>query len=102
MGQYIAEFGGKFCIWSTVVDAPITPLMNREELRGVLIAELGSNRALAFEDRMQRVALRGCSARNGTTKADLLRFNKAGPNETHLATEAEIVAEYSKVERNSI
>jgi len=97
MPGYIAEFGGKYCMWSTVVDAPTTRLMDETELREHL---RGDNPDWSFElheMRMERVRQYGCSGgKYGFTKADLLAFNRAGPNESHVATEDEMVRLYTR------
>lgn len=95
MGRYIAEFGGNYLEWSTVVDAPVTCLMDEAELIAHVKEQYGQAGLDVLPDRMARVAEQGTSARDGTTKADLLAYNRAGPGESHLATEAEIVAQYT-------
>ena len=94
MGRFIAEFGGKYCEWSTVVDAPITYLLTEEEMRGHLHEQYGDDGLASFESRMERVRKQGCSGMN-YTRADLLSFNRAGPHESHLATEEEFLLHYS-------
>jgi hypothetical protein len=97
---YIAEFGGKYCMWSTVADAPTTYLMDESELIDYLQAELGPvplDLAL-HESRMERVRKNGCSGIYGPTKADLLAFNRAGPGESLVETEEEMVRLYTRKE----
>jgi hypothetical protein len=45
---------------------------------------------------LARVENHGTSALSGLSKTDLLNWNRAGENESHLATEAEIVARYTE------
>lgn len=95
MGRYIAEFGGKYLEWSTVVDAPVTYLMDEDELRQHVQEQYGQEGLRVLPERMARVAAQGTSAHDGTSKADLLDYNRAGENESHLATEYEMVARYT-------
>jgi hypothetical protein len=90
MGRFIAEFGGKYCEWSTVVDAPITYLLSESELREHIRQQYGEEGLAVLGSRMARVAQYGCSG-DGYTRQDLLGYNRAGPDESHLATEADIV-----------
>jgi hypothetical protein len=96
MPGYIAEFGGKYCMWSTVVDAPVTSLMSEWDLFNFLREQNPDTDWGLFQARMARVREYGCSGGlYGFTKDVLLSFNRAGPNESHVATEAEMVTLYS-------
>jgi hypothetical protein len=90
MGRFIAEFGGKYCEWSTVVDAPVTYLLSEGELREHIRQQYGEESVAELGKRLERVAQYGCSGQ-GYTKQDLLGYNRAGPDEAHLGTEEEIV-----------
>ena len=96
MGRYPVEFGGRYCEWSTVVDAPVTNLMTLEQLREYVRVEQGQHGLDALPGRLERVARQGTSALGGTTRADLLGFNRAGPNESCLDSEEAIVAHYGE------
>ncbi|MDR5776235.1 MULTISPECIES: hypothetical protein [unclassified Caballeronia] len=98
MRGYIAEFGGKYCIWSE--DKPQTELMDEPDLIDSLRADLqrdGIDLDMALHDsRMARVRQYGCSGGlYGPTKADLLADNRAGPDGSHVATEEEMVRLYT-------
>jgi hypothetical protein len=96
MGRFIAEFGGKYLEWSTVVDAPLTNLMDLAELKAYLKSEYGQSGLDDLPTRLARVEKQGTSALNGVSKADLLHWNRAGEGESHLTTEAEVVARYTE------
>lgn len=93
MPAFIAEFGGKYCEWSTVVDAPVSSLMSERALFKHLQDHYGSRGTGNFAEQMERVRKHGCSG-IGWTKEDLLGCNRAGPDETEL-TEAEIIQRYA-------
>lgn len=95
MGRYIAEFGGKYLVWSAVVDAPVTHLMDEAELMEYVGEQYGQEELDMLPERLALVARQGTSAQDGTTQSDLLDYNRAGPNESHLKTAAEIVARYT-------
>lgn len=82
----LAKIGNKYCDWSTICDAPLTDLMTREELALYVSDTYGSQGAQDFDQRMARVEEYGTSGHSRTTMASLLAFNRAGPNESHLAT----------------
>lgn len=96
MGRYLVEFGGKYLEWSSVSDAPVTCLMDGDELKRYIQQEYGRVGLCELPGRMERIERYGISALDGTTKYDLLANNRAGPDESHLATEAEIVARYAR------
>lgn len=102
MRGYIAEFGGKYCIWSE--DKPQTELMDESDLIELLRADLqrdGIDLDMALHDsRMARVRQYGCSGGvYGHTKTYLLESNRAGPDGTHVETEEEIVRLYTRSDR---
>lgn len=98
MPGYIAEFGGKYCVWCTIADAPSTHLMDEGELFEHFRAENPNLEREAFDIRMKRARLQGCSAIYGPTKAELLAYNRAGPKESYVATEDEMVRLYTRTE----
>lgn len=76
--------------WSTVVDAPVSPLLSLEDFR-----EWHNWRHpnIDISERLERVAEKGTSSLDGTTPEELLAFNRAGEGESHL-TKGEIIAQY--------
>lgn len=99
--SYIAEFGGKYCMWNMVADAPETRLMTENELFEYLRAMNPAIDCEAFYMRMDRVRNDGgCSGLNWT-KEDLLNFNRAGPGGSNVKSEDELVALYTKPQGES-
>jgi hypothetical protein len=94
MARFIAEFGGKYCEWSTIVDGPTTHLMSEAELREFIADRYGDAGLELLPEQMERVRKTGCSLRKWEKK-DLLGFNRAGPDESHLRTEADIVKHFT-------
>lgn len=91
MGRYICHHEGFFFEWSTVVDAPVTYAMPREEFEQFYREEYGRSRMDEFERRMARATETGTSA-HGYTLAEVVSGNRAGPDETE-ATFEQIIKE---------
>jgi hypothetical protein len=80
-------------MWSTTVDAPTSPILNRDGL----IAKVTDEEPVTWE---QACSLVDAAALNGTSDPnvdlqDLIANNRAGPNEEPLSIE-EILANYSR------
>lgn len=89
MGRYICKVneGGRdyYFEFSSVVDAPVTFGMSREEFEKYYREEYGnSSMGFEFEDRMKRVEEKGTSSRLHDSAEELLRHNRAGMDETCL------------------
>ncbi len=95
MSKLIAKFGGQYCEWSTVVDAPITYLMEKKEFTDFIKGEYGNSGLRDLPGRLARVEKQGTSSLEGTTVQDLLRYNRAGAGESHIATEEEMVEKFT-------
>lgn len=87
MGRYICHHEGFFFEWSTVVDAPVTYAMPREEFEQYYREEYGRANLYDFEKRMERAVNTGTSAHRETL-ADLIRTNRAGPRDGRLSFKA--------------
>jgi len=94
MGRYIIKIKDRYFEWSTVVDAPITYGMTEDELRAYTKDEYGEEGLSRLPERLARVAQNGCSS-HVESLADVIVYNRAGPNETRL-TEEEIYARYAE------
>lgn len=81
-----------YCEWSTIVDAPVTPMLSREEFEKYYKAEYGENGFRDWRYRMSRVANYGTSAYRYTA-AELIEVNKAGDDEKTL-TLYELIDQY--------
>lgn len=94
-----APDGAWYLEWSTVVDAPVTFGMRRGEFARWYADEYGRDGVRGLAERFDRADATGCSARDGTSLAELLAANRAGPGETAL-TRDEIVEWYCRRRRD--
>ena len=99
MGKIICKLpNGNFLEWSTVVDAPVSPAMPREQFDQYVKVMYGQN---YYEnehfDRMKFVLKHGTSSRvpAPTSFEELIEGNRAGPDENSLTLD-EIVAAYGQ------
>jgi len=93
MAHLIMKFDDNlYCMWSTVVDAPITRLMSRDDLEQEYRDAYGKLAMHDFNDRMERVENSGCSSCI-TTKENIIANNRAGDDEQKL-TETEIIEKF--------
>ena len=103
MPQYICKLpNDNFLLWSTVVDAPVTYGLPREEFDDFMQDEHGRQyMEKDHPDRMARAEKFGTSALGRPTSfSDIIVCNRAGPNETPLSME-EIMAEYGDAPSDS-
>lgn len=96
MPQYVIKLSDRgkdyYLMWSTIVDAPITPGMSLDEFKAWYRDEYGR---LSFEyelpERLKRVEERGTSCRDQTLD-EVISCNRAGDNESELTKEQIIEA----------
>lgn len=98
MPQYVVKIGpDRYLLWSTVVDAPITYGMSRQEMKEHLVLETPVERDLALEQARRRLAradVRGTSSMVGHESAEsLMSYNRAGPGESCLPVD-ELIRKY--------
>jgi hypothetical protein len=93
MGQFIVKLAGKYLVWSTIVDAPVSYGMDEAELREWIKDEYGEQGLRDLPARLARVEKKGTSALTYESAERTIWFNRAGPNETQL-TVPQIIAEY--------
>lgn len=94
MPKYIVKLGGKYMEWSTIVDAPVSWGMTKDEFRNYYREEYGNNGLERLDERMARVEENGCSAQSPRlTASECVRSNRAGPGESKL-TEEQIISVY--------
>jgi len=84
MGRYIVKIEGYYLEWSTIIDAPVTFGMPLEEFKEYYRQEYGENGMRDLDIRLTRVERTGTSA-HGQRCLDVLRGNRAGPNEKYLS-----------------
>ena len=80
-------------VWSTVVDAPVTYGMTREELIAWWGEEYGKQGVRNLGPAIARAEEVGTSSHRSPSVEEMIICNRAGVDETRL-TEAEIVAMY--------
>lgn len=99
MPNYICKFTDPatnqdyYLEWSTVVDAPVTWGMTKEEFERYYLEEYGRDGQAGLEKRMVRVEAKGTSSHLDTSVEDLIRHNHAGKNEKEL-TYAQILNDF--------
>lgn len=79
MAWSIAEVQGKYCVWSSVVDAPISTFCDTVEELAPLVGWSGRHLPIS---RLRR-----------RTEDQCVGFNRAGPGESQLSA-AELLAKY--------
>lgn len=95
MPKFIAKLGDdKYCEWSTVVDAPVSMIFTMEQFRRYYRRQYGEASMEELPKRLARAEETGCSALSGCTAEDLIRCNRAGPDESELTLE-QIIERYS-------
>lgn len=100
MPHYILKIKDRFIEWSTVVDAPVSYGMTREDMREHLLAETDGSRAseIMVDERLDRADAKGSSDLMGMTAEEVVAGNRAGPDESELTFD-EIYEAYVKPER---
>ncbi len=71
--------------WSTVVDAPVTYGMSREEFEQYYAQSYGTEGLRDLPGRMARVEAKGTSSRIDDSAEDVISCNRAGKNESNLS-----------------
>ena len=94
MGHAIIKLDGKYLVWSSVVDAPITYGLSLWELKGWLQEEYGQVGLDWLEKKQRQIETTGISEQLYTLE-NLLSGNRAGPNEREL-TRREIITAYCR------
>ena len=84
MPKFIVHHDGYFFEWSTVVDAPTTYGMRREEFEAYYRERYGTEGERELPERLGRALHHGTSSINPTSAEDLIAVNRAGPGESDL------------------
>lgn len=88
MGRCIVQIGGKYLIWSEIVDAPVTYGMTISELVRSIEQEEGVQGLRDLPDRLERVWKRGHSmTTDSSTLEEFVMCNRAGPSDEELTLE---------------
>lgn len=96
MSRPIFKLDDLYGEWSSVADAPISPLLPIDEFRKHYAAEYGVDSLTykGLEERLRRTDAHGTSYRNPMTADELIECNRAGDDEKHLSRE-ELIAHYT-------
>lgn len=83
MGRFICHHEGHFFDWSTIVDAPVTSAMTREEYEDFYRERHGSEGMRELPARLERAMKNGTSCVDGycSSLESLVVGNRAGPGE---------------------
>ena len=76
-----------YFLWSTVVDAPVTFGMNLEGFQEFMRYEYGNRGMEDLQQSLERARERGTSWVCGPTFDEMIKFNRAGENESTLSRE---------------
>lgn len=79
--------------WSTIVDAPVTYTMTREQMLSYLDRKDGERSYDENRQRLNRTDLTGTSFHDATSLKNLISGNRAGEKETRITLE-EIIERY--------
>jgi RNase P/RNase MRP subunit POP5 len=94
MGNPIIKIKDKYFEWSTIVDAPVSRGVTKEELKGYIKRKYGEKGLSELHERLKRVEDKGTSS-YVTDLEGLINCNRAGENEETL-TKEEIYNKYTK------
>ena len=87
MPTFIIKLEDKYFEWSTIVDAPVTFAMSRDELEEHIKEEYGNEGLRELPERLKRVDKQGTSCCVPLTVEDLISCNRAGDGESELTKE---------------
>lgn len=85
MPRVIVKIKESYFEFSTVVDAPVTPPMSLDVFKRYYQIEYGKKGSSDLDERLKRVEQFGTSCVNSKSAKELLAYNRAGKNETHLS-----------------
>lgn len=93
MARFIIKIEDKYFEWSTVVDAPITYGLTREQFEDYYRGEYGAVGMEDLPNRLARADTIGTSSLMGYKSVEeAIAGNRAGPNETELTADEILVA----------
>jgi hypothetical protein len=94
MGRCIIKIKGKYFLWSTVVDAPISYGMTLNELKDYVGGEYGVQGLRHLKERLKKVEKHGTSMIDDASLEDTISLNRAGDNESEITAD-EIYEKYT-------
>jgi len=78
MPRYIIHHDGWFFEWSTIVDAPVTTGMRRDEFAEHYLHQYGASRFGELDERLARAIEHGTSVEPPMSTEELVAGNRAG------------------------
>lgn len=90
MPKFIIHHEGFFFEWSTIVDAPTSKAMRRDEFVAWYRGLYGSEGVEQLPARLERAEKYGTSSHDHESARDMILGNRAGPNEEELSFESVI------------
>lgn len=88
MPQYIVKLEKNnresYLVWSTIIDAPVTYGMTRDELYQWCLADHGRKNTDELEKTLRLVEAKGTSSPRDKSARETISFNRAGDNEEDL------------------
>lgn len=94
MPRYIAKLAdNKYVEWSTIVDAPVTYILTRDQMLAHLDEQDGKRSFDENRQRLERCDKNGTSCQFPMNMKDLIRYNRAGEDEKEISLK-EILERY--------
>lgn len=93
MAHIIIKLQNLYCEWSTIVDAPVSYMMNAEEMTACIRERYGTEGARSSV--LANLEDHGTSCGLPWTPARIIAYNRAGENGSEL-DEAGIIARYTR------
>lgn len=93
MGKCIIKLDDKFMHWSSVTDAPESPLLAESLFQNYWYAEYGRSGWVDYANMIEEARKKGCSAR-GYTVNEIINSNHAGTNGRKM-TKEQIIKAYT-------
>lgn len=93
MPRYIVKLEDYYFEWSTIVDAPVTFGMKLDEFKEYYQEAYGTEGMRDLDYRLERVEMFETSSITPTTIKEMIKGNRAGPDETELTID-EILKAY--------
>lgn len=87
MPRYIGKIDDRYFEFSTIVDAPVTYLMTREEYEAYYRSEYGNSAMDKFAERMERADRKGTSSVMDDSFEDMISCNRYGDGESCLSVD---------------
>ena len=97
MPRYIVKTDGPYGEWSTIIDAPVSKLMNLDDFKAYYQHQYGVEGLSGLPERLKRVDEKGTSAIGDSSFEQTVNFNRAGDNEERLSV-PDLIAAWKAME----